>query len=334
MSRYLVTGASGFLGSHLTAQLVARGHEVVALHRRQTPTTEPRVTVRLGDVTDVSSIRDAASGCDGAFHCAGLVSRDPADAEAMYRVHVDGTKATMEALRRAGVARVVVASTSGTIAVSADKEAVADEETAAPVDLVSRWPYYRSKLYAERAALAANGNGLEVVCVNPSLLLGPGDLRGSSSDDVRRFLERKVPFIPAGGIAFVDARDAATALVLAMERGQEGTRYLVNAANMSLEAFFGRLERLSGVKAPTLRLPRTSALLAGVGADLLGRAARRIGVESPVDRLSAEMAQYFWYCDAGRAARELGWEARDPGDTLADTIADLRSRGVVWPAAD
>jgi dihydroflavonol-4-reductase len=338
MSRYLVTGATGFLGTHLVTQLVDAGHEVVALQRkspRQAPSLAPsgRITLRHGDVTDAAAIRDAAAGWAGAFHCAGKVSRDVADAEAMYRVHVDGTKITLEALRQAGVPRVVVASTSGTVAVSTDRDAVATEDTPAPVDLLARWPYYRSKLYAEQAALAAAGNGLEVVCVNPSLLLGPGDARGSSTEDVRRFLERRIPFVPGGGIAFVDARDAAAAMILAMSRGRSGEKYLVNAANMTLEAFFGRLERLSGVKSPAVRMPRTSATLAGVGADLLSRAARRVGVEPPVDRVSAEMAQHYWYCDAARAERELGWKPRDPGDTLADTIADLRDRGVVWPAS-
>src|SRR5690606_29371132 len=107
-------------------------------------------SVRLGDVTDAASIRDAAAGCDGAFHCAGLVSRDPADAEAMYRVHVDGTKITLAALKEAGVRRVVLASTSGIIAVSSDPDAVASEDDEAPMDVLARWPYYRSKLYAER----------------------------------------------------------------------------------------------------------------------------------------------------------------------------------------
>jgi dihydroflavonol-4-reductase len=118
---------------------------------------------------------------------------------------------------------------------------------------------------------------------------------------------------------------------LAFERGRAGARYLINAANMTLEAFFGRLERVSGVKAPPFKLPRTSATIAGAGADLFDRAAKAIGLRAPVDRISAEMAQYYWYCDARRAKTELGWDHRDPGETLADTVADLRERGVVWP---
>jgi dihydroflavonol-4-reductase len=331
MARYFVTGATGFLGSHLVTLLCDAGHEVVALCRKSAELARDGVTLRFGDVTDAASVRDAAAGCEGAFHCAGLVSRDVGDAEAMYRVHVDGTKTTLDALRDVGVRRVVVASTSGTIAVSSDPDAIADETATPPTELITRWPYYRSKLYAEQAALQRHAADFEVVCVNPSLLLGPGDLRNSSTDDLRKFLERKIPFCPGGGIAFVDARDAARAMVLALDKGIGGERYLVNAANMTLEAFFGRLERASGVKAPPLKLPRTNVLIAGVGAELIARAARALRVPPPVDRVSAEMAQHFWYCTAAKAQVELGWEHRDPGETIADTIADLRDRGVVWP---
>jgi dihydroflavonol-4-reductase len=199
------------------------------------------------------------------------------------------------------------------------------------MDLLQRWPYYRSKLYAERAALDRNGPGFEVVSVNPTLLLGPGDVNGSSTSDVVSFLEKKLPFVPAGGLSFVDARDAAAAMILAWEKGKAGERYLVSAANMTIERFLDRLERLSGVPAPRLKTPR-SLLLARAGAEIVERLKKHVAIEAPLDRISAEMAQCFWYVDARRAKTELGWTPRDPGDTLADTIADLRERGVVWPS--
>jgi dihydroflavonol-4-reductase len=333
MSRYLVTGAAGFLGTHLVAELAAAGHDVVALCRRDHPVLAAlkHVTVRKGDVLDASSVRDAASGCEGVFHCAGRVSRRLEDAEALYRLHVDGTTTTLDACRAAGVRRALVASTSGVVAVSVGPTPLG-ETAPTPVDLVTRWPYYRSKLYAEKAALDRNARDFEVVSVNPSLLLGPGDLHGSSTGDVASFLEHKIPFVPAGGLSFVDARDAAHALVLAMDRGRAGERYLVGAANMTFEAFFGRLERLSGVAAPKLRLPK-SPKLARAGAELLGRFAKHLPIDLPVDPVSADMAQHFWYVDATKAETELGWVARDPNETLAATIEELRARGVVWPRA-
>lgn len=331
MSRYLVTGATGFLGSHLVKELRGAGHDVVALCRGAVPSLAVQgVDVRLGDVLDAASVRDAAAGCDGLFHCAGRVSRRREDAELLYRTHVEGTKITLDACRGAGVKRAVIASTSGVVAVSKDPSDIRDETAEPPIDLIGGWPYYRSKLYAERAAFDRNGPGFEVIAVNPSILLGPGDVHGASTGDVVSFLERRLPFIPPGGLSFVDARDAAHGMVLAMEKGRAGERYLLGAANMSLDVFFHRLSRVSGVPVPALRLPR-SVTLAKAGAHLIERARKRLPFDLPVDPVSAEMSQYFWYLDASKARRELGWTPRDPVETLADTVADLRARGVVWP---
>jgi dihydroflavonol-4-reductase len=315
----LVTGATGFLGSHLVRSLQALGHEVVPFSRSTG-----------GDVLDAGRVRQAAEGCGGAFHCAGKVSRDPADAEMLYRVHVEGTKTVLDACRAAGVKRVVVASSSGTVAVSDDGDHVGTEDDPAPLGIIARWPYYRAKLFAERAALERNGSGLEVVCVNPALLLGPGDLRGSSTEDVRRLLEGGVPAVPAGGLSFVDVRDAAEAMRLAMERGRPGDRYLIGACNMTVGDFFARLARISGVNAPWLPMPRSRAI-AREGAALFDRALAKIGLRAGLDPVSVEMAQSFWYVDSSKAMRELGWIARDPNATLYDTVEDLRARGVVWP---
>jgi dihydroflavonol-4-reductase len=333
MSRYFVTGATGFLGAHLVRALAGEGHDVVALCRGDAGALAhaSRVTVRRGDILDSASIRDAAAGCEGVFHCAGRVSRRPEDAGELHRLLVDGTKVTLEACRAAGVRRAVIASTSGVVAVTDAPDEVRNETAPVPFALVGRWPYYRSKLYAERAAFELARADFEVVSVNPSLLLGPGDVHGSSTGDVVKFLEGKVPFVPGGGLSFVDARDAATAMQLAMERGEPGARYLVGAANLTFEAFFGRLERISDVAAPKLRVPRSS-VLARAGASLLERASRHLPIENVLDPVSADMAQYFWYVDSSLARSELGWSARDPNETLADTVEDLRARGVVWPA--
>ena len=319
MSKYLVTGATGFLGSHLVAGLRARGHEVLPFSRSSG-----------GDVLDAAAVRAAAAGCEGAFHCAGKVSRDDADAEELYRVHVDGTKTVLAACKGAGVRRVVVASSSGTVAISEDPDHVATEDDETPIGIVARFPYYRAKLFAERAALAANDAHFEVVAVNPSLLLGPGDERGSSTEDIRLLLERRVPFVPPGGASFVDARDAAEGMVLAMERGEPGRRYLLAACNLTVRELFARVARIAGVSAPALPMPRAPQL-ARTGAKLLDRALRRVGGSLPVDPVSVEMAHYYWYASSARAERELGWTHRDANETLADTVRDLRQRGVVWP---
>jgi dihydroflavonol-4-reductase len=325
--RLWVGGATGFLGSHLVRVLRSRGHEVVGAALGGGRVDD--APVADVDVLDPQRVAASAQGCEGAFLATGRVSRDPADALLMHRLHVFGTRSALQGLRAAGVRRVVVASTSGTIAIGTDPDQVFDETAPVPMEHAAAWPYYRTKIYGEREALLANAPpDFEVVVVNPSLLLGPGDVADSSTGDVRRFLERSVPAVPAGGIAFVDARDAALGMALAFERGRPGERYLLSAANLTLRAFFERLARMTGIDAPWLRLPR-SRTLAVEATRLFRRTVLAIGGKPPVDLESVEMGQYFWYCDAGKAARELGWVARDPGETLRDTIEDLRQRKLV-----
>ena len=327
--RCFVAGATGFLGGYVARALRDAGHDAVLASRHGG--NVDGMPVAALDLADEAAVETAARGSDAAYLVHGMVSRDKNDAEALHAVHVVATERALVALRRAGVRRVVHASTSGTLAVGTDPDAVHDESAPAPMPIIASWPYYRSKYYGEQAALAASDPPyFEVVVVNPSLLLGPGDEHESSTGDVRRFLERAVPAIPAGGLAFVDVRDVALGMLAACERGRPGERYLLSAKNMTLAAFFQRLERLSGVKAPRLRLPRSHALAIG-STRLFGLAVRAIGLKSVIDEVSVEMAQHYWYCDPGKAERELGFRARDPGETLRDTVGDIVSRKRAFP---
>jgi dihydroflavonol-4-reductase len=263
---------------------------------------------------------------EAVYHLAGQVSFDPAAPAALYALHVEGTRRLLEACAARGVGRVVLASSSGTIAVSRTAR-VATEADEAPIEIVGRWPYYASKLYQERAALRIHRDtGLPVVVLNPSLLLGPGDARLSSTDVVFKFLERRIPAMPSGGLSFVDVRDAAAAFASALTRGRPGERYLLGGANMTFADFFGRIERLSGVAAPRLRLPVGAS---EAGARLLGRLHAWRGTEPPIDAPSVAMGECFWWCDSSRAAAELGFAARDPQETLFETVryVDERFRG-------
>lgn len=337
MTRALVTGATGFLGRHLVSTLLERGYEVTALVRTDAALPNDRVARVRGDVLDQASVEAATRDIDLLFHCAGKVSRRPEDAGELHEVHVEGTKRCLAAAKKSGVKRVVVASTSGIVAVSEEPREI-DERAIAPMPIIATWPYYRSKLFAERAAFELAEPGFDVVAVNPTLLLGPGDANRSSTQDVTDFLEERVPVIPRGGISFVDARDAAIGMVLAGERGKSGERYLLAAQNLTIAAFCDRLSRISGVDSPSMRMPslnaKASRSIATLGAKLMERIGDRIKNVSAVDTISAEMAQYFWYVDASKARRELGWEPRDPSETLVDTVRDLEARGVVWPRAN
>jgi dihydroflavonol-4-reductase len=333
----LVTGGTGFLGAEVVAQLAARGARPRVLVRG---TYEPRfegeaaraVEVVKGDLAEgtddqlargeIDPLVRALDGCDEVYHLAGQVSRDPGAAAGMMRVHVDGTARLLRAARAAGVRRMVVASSSGTIAVAREPEPVPTEAWPFATELVSGWPYYLSKIYQEKVALDLGARlGVEVVLVNPSLLLGPGDRRLSSTGDVLRFLRRQIPVVPSGGLSLVDVRDAAAATIAAMDGGRAWERYLLGGPNWSFAEFFGRLARTSKVPAPRLRLPDRWAR---AGASLVEELARRAGREPTVDRISVEMGQVYWYCDSARATRELGFAARDPGETLDATVRYLR----------
>lgn len=331
MSGILVTGGSGFLGRHVVEALCAEGSSQpirVLVRGTWEPLLDRSDGVELvrGDVVEdgpgLTPLAEALAGRDEVYHLAGFVSREPDSTAAMMRVHVDGTRRLLTAAAATGVRRVVIASSSGTVAVSREAEPILAEDAGYATELVAGWPYYLSKIYQEKVALDLGARlGLEVVLVNPSLLLGPGDRRGSSTGDVLRFLRREIPVIPPGGLNFVDARDAAVATVTAMRHGRPGQRYLLGGPNWTLAEFFGRLERISKVSGPKLRLP---GKLARLGAAALEHAYRHLDRQPPVERISVEMGEVYWYCDSSKARRELGFDPRDPSETLDDTVRDLR----------
>ncbi len=322
MTAVLVTGATGFLGEHLCRVLVEQGHIVRGLARsRSGVLAELGVGTIRGDVLDGPELDRALEGVHAVFHLAGAVSRDPDDAQRMMRLHVDGTRRVLERMHAAGVKRMILASTSGTIGVSKD-EAILDETAPYAEEIVAGWPYYASKIYQERLAFEHGEKlGIEVVAVNPSLLLGPGDRRLSSTGDVRKFIKKQVPVLPDGGINFVDARDAAEATAAALDKGRAGERYLLGGPNWTMREFFGRLGRVANVAPPRLKLP---AKWNKLGASLVEELYRWRDKEPPVDRISVEMADHYWWIDSSKAERELGFQARDPQLTLHDTVAYLR----------
>ena len=191
------------------------------------------------------------------------------------------------------------------------------------MELISRWPYYASKVYQEEAARRACGDTVELVIVNPSLLLGPGDDRLCSTRDVLSFLAREIPMMPTGGLNFVDARDVAAVLPVAMERGRAGERYLLGGHNWTFAEFFGRLERLTKVPGPRLRAPKGQ--LTYYATQVQAALYRKIGRTPPVEPAAVEMASYFWYFDSSKAIEELGFHPRDATDTLFDTVSYIRT---------
>ncbi|HEX8144355.1 MAG TPA: NAD-dependent epimerase/dehydratase family protein [Pyrinomonadaceae bacterium] len=320
----LVTGGTGFLGTHLVEQLIEEGAASV----RVMAGSVPRRLIEMGaepiegSITNPEDVRRALAGVTEIYHLAGRVSRAQEDGREMMAIHVDGTRLLCEAARAAGVKSIVMASTSGTIAVTASGEEIPDESWPPPLDIIARWPYYASKYYQEQVALENfSGRGPRLVIMNPSLLLGPRDERLSSTKVILDFLARKINAVPSGGLSFVDVRDVATAFRAAMREGKHGERYLLGSANWTFEKFFGRLERISKTPGPRLSLPKSFAV---AGSKLVSTLFRQWNMASPVEAEAVEMAEYFWYLDDGKARSELGFTPRDPAETLNDTIVYVR----------
>jgi len=323
MAKTLITGATGFLGSHLLQLLLDRGErELRVLSTSPHPELVKKgVELIEGSITSANVVGQAVAGVQRIYHLAGRVSRNPADQRRLYEVHVEGTRLLCKEAQRAGVERIVMASTSGTIAVTEDGESIPDESWPTPLHIIAGWPYYASKVYQETVARQECAGGPDLVILNPSLLLGPGDERLSSTEDILKFLAREIPVVPPGGLNFVDVRDVAPAFAEAMKRGVAGERYLLGGPNWDFAKLFGRLERLTKVAAPRLHPPGAVIEWGTRAVDALYR---HWGKAPPVDRVSVEMSRYFWYLDASKAERELGFRARDPGDTLYQTVAYLK----------
>jgi len=327
MKSILITGATGFLGKHLVNQLRAAEPEArlrLLLFDANPWEGDPQIEAVNGDVTSSADVDRVTEGASEIYHLAGFVSRDPKKAELLYRVHIEGTRNVCESALRHRAEKVVHVSSSGTIAVSLGPTTVHNEQSGYKHDVVSRWAYYLSKIFSEKAALWYFTNRqLPVVVVNPALLLGPGDDRMSSTGEVLLFLRRQVMAVPAGGLCFVDARDAAAGIIAAMRSGRPGERYLLGGPNWSFREFFDTLGKLTSLRAPSLAPPLGVSL---ASARLLRRLMPLVGRSFPLDDESIRMASHFWYCDSSKARAELGFKSRDPMETLRDTVEDLRRR--------
>jgi dihydroflavonol-4-reductase len=326
MKTILVTGSTGFLGRHLVEELKKREPEAklrLLCRGGSAWTSDSTVEVVQGDIVAPEDVSRAAAGADEIYHLAGVVDREAKDYWRQYTTHVEGVRNVCEAIKQHGVGRAVHVSSSGTIAVGPDP-VYHDENSGFKNDVVAEWPYYLSKIYSEKLALHyAQHEGVPLVVVNPSLLLGPGDDRLSSTRDVVLFLEGQIMVIPTGGLNLLDARDAAAGLIAAMERGQPGERYLLGGANLSFHEWIRMVSKVSGVAAPKLMVPAGVSLF---GARVMRRIYPLAGKEFKLDDASVKMSSLFWYCDTSKARRELGFTTRDPLETIRDTVKDLQKR--------
>src|SRR5829696_10276842 len=259
MAATLVTGATGFVGSHVTRALVERGDDVriaVRASSSHEAIAGLEVDVRVAQLGDRPALRRALRGVDRVFHVAGTTNLRASPAE-LLRVNVEGTRVVMEEALRAGVERVVHTSSVGAVGPAPAHGAV-DERAAFPPGIGV--PYAESKHAAETEALRVAAHGLPVVIVCPAHVFGAGDLGPTSTGVVRRFLLRRIPAYVPGAINVVHVADVAAGHLLADERGVPGERYILGTRNYTWERLFTELERLSGIERPTIQLPLRLAL--------------------------------------------------------------------------
>jgi dihydroflavonol-4-reductase len=310
VARVLVTGATGFIGSHVVRALLARGDDVRVTVRgtsRQDP--GPDVDRVVADITDRTAMRRAAKGIERAFHVAGTTNlRLPV--EQLLRVNAEGTRTVLDACLAAGVQRVVHVSSVAAIGPARPGGAVDERHVrGGPLGI----PYADAKHAAEVEALRVAAHGLDVVVANPAHVLGRGDERRSSTEVVRRFLLRRIPAYVDGAICIVDVEDVAAGLLLCDERGTAGERYILGTRNYTWQRLFGELQRISGVEGPAVRLPLRVALA-------LAEAGARAPGPTPVTTAEIRAAAHWWTYRSAKARRELGWTTRPHEDTVEATV--------------
>lgn len=310
----LVTGATGFVGRHLVRALRERGDDVRAYARPATDSAELErlgVEVVRGSLADGGALRAAAAGRELVFHAVGLVSYEWGELARLREANVESVERVLAAVEPG--ARFVHVSSAAAVGPSERPDRLADETQPFPAAAL-RNPYSVTKREAEELVRSAVSGGLDAVIASPTILLGPGDLYGSSTWPVRRYLQGVLRFHTRGGASFVDARDVAEGLLALAERGRRGERYLLTSreGNLAWNAFFHRVAEATGVRRVMLPLPPPVL-----------RAAVRV-VPWPVKPGQARTATEWWFFDPGKAERELGFETRPLAETLADTAAEYR----------
>jgi dihydroflavonol-4-reductase len=340
-----VTGATGFLGSHVARVLAEQGAQLRLLVR---PTSDLRnlddltgdrfVDRVVGDLRDAASISKATSGCDVVFHVAAdyrLWVRDPAE---MYRSNVEGTRSLLEAARKHGVRRVVYTSSVATMGFTSNHawtgegarphtSTVADEES--PVSLADMIGHYkRSKFMAEQVAVEAARSGVDVVIVNPTTPVGERDIKPTPTGRiVVDFLKRKFPAYVETGLNLVDATECARGHVQALEKGRSGERYILGGENLTLKQILDRLAAITGLKSPTLKLPYVFAFAAGVVDEMV--TGRLLGREPRATIDAVRMGRKMMFVSSAKAERELGWRTVPVDGALRRSVDWFRGNGYV-----
>lgn len=329
----LVTGGTGFVGSHIVRQLVSTGRPVRILVRPTSLMTALQGVAfeRVeGDLRDAASLDRAMQGVECVYHAAAdyrLWSRHP---EEIYDANVGGTRRILAAANRAGVRRIVYTSTVATIAVPQDGGALPNEDTPAKLEQMVGH-YKRSKFLAEREALEAAAAGAPVVIVNPTAPVGPGDWKPTPTGRILLdFLNGRMPAYVDTGLNLAAVEDVALGHLLAAEKGRAGERYILGARNMTLKEILDALAAITGRSAPRVRLPHAVALAAGYADEWV---ARLSGREPRIPVEGVKMSRHRMFVASDKAARELGYHPGPVEKALERAVRWYESNGYVGAAA-
>ena len=303
----LVTGASGFLGSHVARQLVARGDEVRVLLRASSTNraiADLSLEYVTGDLRDPASLERAMKGVKRVFHVAADYRLWARRSREIYDSNVGGTKNLLSAAKRAGVEQLIYTSTVATIAV--DRPQLPNEFTDANLkEMVGH--YKRSKWIAEREALAAAKSGLPVIVAMPTTPVGPWDWKPTPTGKIiLDFLNGKMPGYVETGLNFVGVEECAAGHLLLAEKGKIGERYLLGGENLTLKAMLDMLAKITGLRAPNLKIPHGLALGVAYANTVFSRL---LGREPGIPIEGVKIARHMMFVDCSRAQRELGFKA-------------------------
>jgi dihydroflavonol-4-reductase len=324
-----VTGGSGLIGSALVRRLLQRGDAVVALARSDEAAARLRdlgaEPVR-GDLLDEGSLTVAMAGCELAFHVAGVNVLCPTDRPALFRGNVEGVRLLMRAASRAGVRRVVHTSSAATLGEEAGT--VGTEDSPHRGWYLS--DYERSKTEGERVALAASTeHDLDVVCVNPSSVQGPGRA-GGTGKILLALVDGRLKVFMDTHISLVDIDDTVEAHLLAAEKGERAQRYVISGVTLSSAEALDLLERVGGMeRRPRIVSGMTVSAVAALVQAGFGAARRR----APLCREMARTLRHGHRYDGSRAERELGLTYTPAEDTLRRTVEWAAEQGLIRPRA-
>lgn len=322
-----VTGATGFVGSHVARALAEQGADLRLLVRansNQKNLEHLNADLVTGDLRDPKSLEEAMAGCDAVFHVAAdyrLWVRDPQE---MYRANVEGTRAILAGARKNKVRRVVYTSSVATIGFTSNGQP-ADENS--PVSLENMiGTYKRSKFMAEQVAIEGARAGQDIVIVNPTTPVGGRDIKPTPTGRIIiDFLKRKFPAYVDTGLNLVDVRECALGHIAALEKGRSGERYILGGENLTLKQILDKLAAITGLPSPKVRVPYILALATGVVDEIYTGRIRGREPRATID--AVRMGRKKMFASSAKAGRELRWKSTLVDDALRRAVSWFRENG-------